>query len=164
MTYLDIIVSERWGPVVQSYFLDIFNEEESIQYKQVVKIKRMSNPDGLINHPDMPNLDIWMYGTRLETVKHFRYIGIHYTCTVDSRYLEVQRTLWNTSIYPYLDISDLQNWGTNKSNCHISQITMSFDPWSKRYNENIVEVSPQYLVEKRRNCSLGAISPLLHNI
>ena len=29
--------------------------------------------------------------------------------TVDSRYLEVQGTLWNTSRYPYLDISDFQN-------------------------------------------------------
>ena len=29
--------------------------------------------------------------------------------TVDSRYLEVQGTLWNTSRYPYLDLSDLQN-------------------------------------------------------
>ena len=31
--------------------------------------------------------------------------------TVDSRYLEFQGTLWNTSRYPYLDISDLQNLG-----------------------------------------------------
>ena len=31
--------------------------------------------------------------------------------TVDSRYFEVQGTLWNTSKYPYLDISDLLNWG-----------------------------------------------------
>ena len=30
---------------------------------------------------------------------------------VDSRYLEIQGTLWNTSRYPYLDTSDLQNWG-----------------------------------------------------
>ena len=29
--------------------------------------------------------------------------------TVDSRYLEVQGTLWNTSRYPYLDISDFKN-------------------------------------------------------
>ena len=41
--------------------------------------------------------------------------------TVHSRYLEVQATLWNTSIYPNLDILDLQNWGENKSNNHISQ-------------------------------------------
>ena len=39
--------------------------------------------------------------------------------TVDSRYLEFQGTLWNTSRYPYLDISDLQNWGKNNSNNHI---------------------------------------------
>ena len=41
--------------------------------------------------------------------------------TVDPRYLEVQETIWNTSRYPYLDWSDLQNWGKNKSNNHISQ-------------------------------------------
>ena len=39
------------------------------------------------------------------------------TCsnTVDSRYLEFQGTLLNTSGYPYLDLSDLQNWGKNNS-------------------------------------------------
>ena len=31
--------------------------------------------------------------------------------TVNSRYLEFQGTVWNTSRYPYLDISDFQNWG-----------------------------------------------------
>ena len=36
--------------------------------------------------------------------------------TVDSRYLEFQGTLLNTSRYPYLDISELQNWGKNNSN------------------------------------------------
>ena len=40
-------------------------------------------------------------------------------CTVDSHYLEFQGTLWNTLRYPYLDISDLQNWGKNNSNNHI---------------------------------------------
>ena len=39
--------------------------------------------------------------------------------TVDSRYVEIQGTLWNTSRYPYLDISDFQNWGKNNSNNHI---------------------------------------------
>ena len=43
---------------------------------------------------------------------------------VDSPNLEVQGTLWNTSIYQYLDISDLQNWWKNKSNNHISQMNM----------------------------------------
>ena len=33
-----------------------------------------------------------------------------------------KRTLWNTWRYPYLDISDLQNWGKNNSNNHIYQI------------------------------------------
>ena len=40
--------------------------------------------------------------------------------TVDSRYLEVEGTLWNTSRYPYFDISDLQNWGKYQSNKQIS--------------------------------------------
>ena len=31
--------------------------------------------------------------------------------TVNSRYLEFQGTLWNTSRYPYLEISELQKWG-----------------------------------------------------
>ena len=47
--------------------------------------------------------------------------------TVYSRYLEVQGTLWNTSRYLYLDISDLQNWRknkSNKSNNHILQMNM----------------------------------------
>ena len=39
--------------------------------------------------------------------------------TIDSRYLEFQGTFWNTSRYPYLVISDLQNWGKNNSNNHI---------------------------------------------
>ena len=30
-----------------------------------------------------------------------------------NRYLEVQRTLWNISRYPYLSISDLQDWESN---------------------------------------------------
>ena len=34
--------------------------------------------------------------------------------TVDSRYLEVQRTLQYTSKYPYLDTSDVQNWVKKK--------------------------------------------------
>ena len=42
--------------------------------------------------------------------------------TVDSRYPEVQENLWNTSRYPYIDISDLQNWGKNKTKKHILQI------------------------------------------
>ena len=44
----------------------------------------------------------------------------------DARYLEVQGTLRNTSgyMYPFLDISDLQNCGNYKSNNHSSQMNM----------------------------------------
>ena len=47
--------------------------------------------------------------------------------TVDSRYLEVEGTLWNTSRYPYFDISDVQNWGKYQSNNQISQMNRLFD-------------------------------------
>ena len=39
--------------------------------------------------------------------------------TADSRYLEFQGTHWNTSRYPYFDISDLQNWGKTNLINHI---------------------------------------------
>ena len=39
--------------------------------------------------------------------------------TVDSRYLEFQGTVSNTSRYPYLDILELQNWEKNNSINHI---------------------------------------------
>ena len=44
--------------------------------------------------------------------------------TVDSCYLEVEGTLWNTSRYPYSDISDVQNWGKYQSNNQISQMNL----------------------------------------
>ena len=47
------------------------------------------------------------------------HVTDNWLSTVDSRYLEFQGTLWNTSRYPYFDISELQNWGKNKSNNHI---------------------------------------------
>ena len=46
------------------------------------------------------------------------------SCTVDSRYLELEGTLWDTSRYPYFDISDVQNWGKYQSNNQISQMNM----------------------------------------
>ena len=44
--------------------------------------------------------------------------------TVDSRYLEVEGIRWNTSRYPYFDISDVQNWGKYQTNNQISQMNM----------------------------------------
>ena len=44
--------------------------------------------------------------------------------TIDSRYLEVKGTLWNTSRYPYFDISDFQNWGKYKLYNQILQMNM----------------------------------------
>ena len=42
--------------------------------------------------------------------------------TVDSRSLEFQGTLWNTSRYPYLDISDLQNLGEKIEQPHLANV------------------------------------------
>ena len=70
--------------------------------------------------------------------------------TVESRYLEVHWTLWNTSIYPYLDISDLQNWGKNKLNNHISQRICNLTPAIR----DILKI-----MWKREVCS---ISPFFH--
>ena len=50
--------------------------------------------------------------------------------TVDSRYIEVQETLWNTSRYPYLNISQFAELRKNESNNHISQVNMQFDSWN----------------------------------
>ena len=44
--------------------------------------------------------------------------------TVDSRYLEVEGTRWNTSRYPYFNISDVHNWGKYQTNNQISQMNM----------------------------------------
>ena len=44
--------------------------------------------------------------------------------TVDSRYLEIEGTLKDTSRYPYFDISDLTYSGKNNLNNQILQMTM----------------------------------------
>ena len=71
--------------------------------------------------------------------------------TVDSRYLEVQGTLWNTSRYPYLDISGLQNRGKKKSYNYISQMNIHI---IKLLKLNILKI-----LWKR-----GEIAPLFNNI
>ena len=48
-------------------------------------------------------------GQTLQNAAYNMVIMVEYT--IDFRYLKFQVTLWNTSKYPYLDISDLQNWG-----------------------------------------------------
>ena len=44
--------------------------------------------------------------------------------TVDSSNLEVEGTLWNTSRYPYFDISGVQYCGKYLANNKISQMNM----------------------------------------
>ena len=58
----------------------------------------------------------WWFSIRTETVTVSNNFLAN---TVYSRYLELQGTLWNTSRYPYFDISDLQNWVNTNSINHI---------------------------------------------
>ena len=46
------------------------------------------------------------------------------------RYLEDQETVWNSSRYPYLDMSYLQNRGKSKSNNQILHMNMWYDSWN----------------------------------
>ena len=65
--------------------------------------------------------------------------------------LEVQGTLWNTSRYPYLDISDLQNWEKKING------TSSFQKW-------ICNLTPEVRDILKILWKSGEISPLFHNI
>ena len=49
---------------------------------------------------------IWAFANRTFILLVLPWGGFN---TVDSPYLEIQGTLWNTSRYPYFDISDLRN-------------------------------------------------------
>ena len=59
---------------------------------------------------------IWILAGR--TYPEFSDVVAHIN-TVNSHYLEFQGTLWNTSRYPYFDMSYLQNWGKTNSINHI---------------------------------------------
>ena len=80
------------------------------------------------------------YVTRVKAFRTFRRISLPFrhllkVYTVDSRYLEVLGTLWNTSRYPYLDISDLQNWG-KKINT-----TTAFHKWICNLTPEVKDIS-----------------------
>ena len=70
--------------------------------------------------------------------------------TVDSHYFEFQGTLWNTLRYPYLDISDLQNWGKKIQ-------TITFNKYICNWT---LEVSDILKILWKR----GELSPHFHNI
>ena len=73
------------------------------------------------SHSEYEIIIVWTY---LSKDRNIYSIGLYLLNIVDSRYLQLQGTLWNTMRYPYLDISDLQNWGKNNSINHIVQIYM----------------------------------------
>ena len=73
---------------------------------------------------------------------------------VDSRCFEVQWSLWNTSRYPYLDISDLQNWiWKNRTNT-----------FHKRICNLTSEVRDILKILWRRGEIVAYIAPLFHYI
>ena len=59
----------------------------------------------IVPHVDIELEDNKQFISNIPRITHIKRMGY----TVDSRYLEVQGTLLNTSRYPYLDISDLRN-------------------------------------------------------
>ena len=73
-----------------------------------VDIELEDNKQFISNIPRMPRMHLFTWRSRLRSVSKPRS----------------PKDLWNTSRYPYLDISNLQNWGKNKSNSHISQMNM----------------------------------------
>ena len=62
---------------------------------------------------------LWSEWAYAQADLSLRRVHITQGTIVDSRYLEFQGTLWDTSRYPYLDISYLQNLGKNYPNIHI---------------------------------------------
>ena len=92
----------------------------------------------------------WIFGWSVSTVRYKITTLLIYVYTVDSRYLEFQGTLWNASRYPYLDISDLQNWGKLIR-------TATFNKYIICWTLEVRDILK--ILWKR-----GAISPLFHNI
>ena len=76
---------------------------------------------------------------------------------VSPNYNGLSKILW----YPYREISDLQNWGKNKSNNHIRSIgghmLLTFHKWICNLTSEVRNILK--ILWKR-----GAISPLIHNI
>ena len=69
--------------------------------------------------------------------------------TVDSRYR--QETFWNTSRYPYLDISELQNWEKNNQTTTFHEWICNLTPevklyWKKMWKRG--ETAPNSIKEK----------------
>ena len=92
--------------------LDVF-VNKSRHYKRLKIWIAFSQPNAANIETRRHSLIIWniMMSTSGVGYPVFSNAFLTYPCTVDSRYLEFQGTLWNASRYPYLDISELQNWG-----------------------------------------------------
>ena len=90
-----------------------------------------------------------------EDLKYSGSLGQMGPYAVESRYLEVQGSLWNSSRYPYRDTSNLQNWGKNK--IEQPHFTNEYVIW-------LLKLEIYWILEKRINCSWGANSPLFQNI
>ena len=131
-----------------------------LEFRKVTKLGKIFNR---LNH--MRTLNLYhslVRVNRQEADDMFKKIFPEISCklsqiTVDSRYLELQGTHLNTSRYPYFDISELREWG--KQWIEQPHLTNEYVIWLLN-----LEIYIYNNVEKRRNCSLGAISPLFHII
>ena len=131
-----------------------------LEFRKVTKLGKTFNS---LNHMRTLNLYHSLGRiTRQEVDDMLKKIFPEISCklsqiTVDSRCLELQGTHWNTSRYPYFDISELREWG--KQWIEQPHLTNEYVIWLLN-----LEIYIYNNVEKRRNCSLGAISPLFHII
>ena len=86
---------------IEIFFLFIL-ENGLLHFMQIVK-SRLS----LQKQAFFPlRVDLFSDGSKFFSVRADPFFT-----TVNSCYLEFQGTLWNTSRYPYLEISGLQKWG-----------------------------------------------------
>ena len=69
---------------------------------------------------------IWAFVPRIWCKDHFLEYHVIIPCyhfiIQSTLVIEFQGTLWNTSRYPYLEISDLQNWGKIFAQPHLTNI------------------------------------------
>ena len=80
----------------------------------------------IFDHPPLMRIPILLFTARTVIKIHFHALSNYpkaHALHIQST-LEVEGTLWNTSRYPYFDISDVQTSGKYQSNNQISQINM----------------------------------------
>ena len=112
---------DQWIPEISPWefsFLDYFSQlSTNITYNPKEKKVNIEWIATVWHQCETPEWQLWPHVNATQS-RNFRSRVMHALLSleissVDTRYLEFQWTPWNTSRYPYFDISDLQNWGKN---------------------------------------------------